>query len=127
MRLGDDVLRPETLVRHRSPPRRAWPDHKFGPDRFSGGWPLEKQEHRTSGLNLAIAAIACWDTIYLGRAVNRLRGQGVDVPEPLPPHISSLGWSHVALTGGHLWDSALTDPLRLRPLNEPSGQLDPAA
>jgi TnpA family transposase len=88
---------------------------------------LENQEHRTSGLNLVIAAIARWNTIYLERAVDRLRGQGVDVPKPLLAHISPLGWSHIALTGDYLWDGAAIDPLGFRPLNEPSGQLDPAA
>jgi hypothetical protein len=76
---------------------------------------------------LVIAAIACWNTIYLERAVDRLRGQGVDVPKPLLAHISPLGWSHIALTGDYLWDGAAIDPLGFRPLNEPSGQLDPAA
>ena len=80
---------------------------------------LENQEHRTSGLNLVIAAIAYWNTIYLHRAVDRLRGQGVSVPEHLLPHISPLGWSHIALTGDYLWDSALRDPLGFRPLNDP--------
>jgi TnpA family transposase len=88
---------------------------------------LENQEHRTSGLNLVIAAIAYWNTIHLDRAVDRLRGQGVSVPEHLLPHISPLGWSHIALTGDYLWDSALRDPLGFRPLNEPPGQVDPAA
>jgi TnpA family transposase len=37
---------------------------------------VEGQEHRASGLNLVIAAIACWNTIYLDRAVDRLRGRG---------------------------------------------------
>jgi TnpA family transposase len=88
---------------------------------------LADQEHRASGLNLIIAAIACWNTICLDRAVDRLRGQGVSVPKHLLPHISPLGWGHVALTGDDLWDSGTTDPLGFRPLNEPFGQLDPAA
>lgn len=88
---------------------------------------LENQEHRTSGLNLVIAAIACWNTIHLDRAVDRLRDQGVSVPEPLLPHVSPLGWGHIALTGDYLWDSAAGDPLGLRPLNEPASQPGRAA
>jgi TnpA family transposase len=30
---------------------------------------LENQRYRASGLNLTIAAIVLWNTIYLGRAV----------------------------------------------------------
>jgi TnpA family transposase len=88
---------------------------------------LESQEHRTSGLNLVIAAIACWNTIYLDRAVDRLRGRGEGVPEHLLPHVSPLGWGHIALTGDYLWDTAVSDLLGFRPLNEPSGYLGAAA
>jgi TnpA family transposase len=88
---------------------------------------LESQEHRTSGLNLVIAAIGYWNTIYLDRVVDRLRGRGEGVPEHLLPHVSPLGWGHVALTGDYLWDSAASDPLGFRPLNEPSGYLGAAA
>ena len=88
---------------------------------------LEGQEHRASGLNLVIAAIACWNTIYLDRAVDRLRGRGEGAPEHLLPHVSPLGWGHIALTGDYLWDSAAIEPLGFRPLNEPSGRLDAVA
>jgi hypothetical protein len=88
---------------------------------------LENQEHRTSGLNLVIAAIAYWNTLYLERAVDRLRHGGEGVPEHLLPHVSPLGWGHIALTGDYLWDSVAIDPLGFRPLNDPSGHLDAAA
>jgi hypothetical protein len=60
------------------------------------GRTLEDQEHRASGLNLVIAAIACWNTIYLDRAVDRLRSRGVSVPEHLMPHVSPPGWGYIA-------------------------------
>jgi len=36
----------------------------------------ETQQHRASGLNLVVAAIILWNTVYLGRAVETLRRQG---------------------------------------------------
>jgi hypothetical protein len=88
---------------------------------------LGSQEHRTSGLNLVIAAIAYWNTIYLDRAADRLRGRGEGVPEHLLPHVSPLARGHIVLTGDYLWDSAAVDPLGFRPLNEPPGYLGAAA
>lgn len=41
----------------------------------------EDQQHRTSGLNLIIAAIALWNTAHLERAVTTMRQQGIAVPE----------------------------------------------
>ncbi len=34
---------------------------------------FENQRYRASGLNLAVAAITLWNTVYLGRAVDQLR------------------------------------------------------
>ena len=36
----------------------------------------ETQQHRASGLNLSVAAIILWNTVYLGRAIETLRGRG---------------------------------------------------
>jgi TnpA family transposase len=33
----------------------------------------ENQQHRASGLNLVVAAIALWNTVYLERAINTLQ------------------------------------------------------
>jgi TnpA family transposase len=33
----------------------------------------ENQQHRASGLNLAVAAIALWNTVYLERAIRALQ------------------------------------------------------
>src|SRR5829696_5033924 len=75
------------------------------------------QQHRASGLALVTAAIALWNTVYLGRALDALRRRGEVVSDALLAHIAPLGWQHVNLTGDYLWgiDSNLA-PDGLRPL-----------
>ena len=63
----------------------------------------ELQQHRASGLALVTAAIALWNTVYLGRAVEALRRRGEAVPEALLAHLAPIGWQHVNLTGDYLW------------------------
>lgn len=57
------------------------------------------------GLNLVVAAIVLWNTIYLGRAIQGLREQGLSVDERLLAHVSPLGWEHINLTGDYVWHS----------------------
>jgi TnpA family transposase len=66
----------------------------------------ELQQHRASGLALVTAAIALWNTVYLGRAVGALRRRGEAVPDALLAHLAPLGWQHVNLTGDYLWDAS---------------------
>jgi TnpA family transposase len=56
---------------------------------------FEAQRHRASGLNLVVAAIILWNTVYLERAIGALRQQGRQIDEwltqacgagPLEPH-----------------------------------------
>ena len=63
----------------------------------------ELQQHRASGLALVTAAIALWNTTYLGRALEALRRRGEDIPDALLTHVAPLGWQHVNLTGDYLW------------------------
>ena len=77
----------------------------------------ELQQHRASGLALATAAIALWNTVYLGRALDVLRRHGEAVSDALLAHIAPLGWQHVNLTGDYLWDaSSILGPDGFRPL-----------
>ena len=46
----------------------------------------DAQQFRASGLNLVIAAIVYWNSIYLADAVQHLRNQGVPVPDVLLVH-----------------------------------------
>src|SRR4051812_35274940 len=46
----------------------------------------EGQQHRASGLNLVVAAIILWNTVYLARAVEALRRQGEAIGDDLLTH-----------------------------------------
>jgi hypothetical protein len=65
---------------------------------------FENQQYRASGLNLVVAAITLWNTVYLERAVTLL-GKSQAVDTALLQHVSPLGWEHVGLTGDYLWHS----------------------
>ncbi len=66
---------------------------------------FEDQRHRASGLNLVVAAIVLWNTVYLERAVNALRTHDQPVNDDLLQHLSPLGWDHINLTGDYTWKS----------------------
>ncbi|WP_142994684.1 Tn3 family transposase, partial [Klebsiella pneumoniae] len=66
---------------------------------------FEQQRYRASGLNLVTAAIVLWNTVYLERAANALRGHGQAVDDGLLQYLSPLGWEHINLTGDYLWRS----------------------
>jgi Tn3 transposase DDE domain len=62
----------------------------------------EAQQYRASGLAIITAAIALWNTVYLGRALNDLRRGGEIIPDPLLAHLAPVGWQHINLTGDYL-------------------------
>ena len=62
----------------------------------------ENQRYRASGLNLVIAAITLWNTVYLERAVNALRERGA-INDALLGHTALPGWNHNGLTGDYNW------------------------
>ncbi|MFM2045105.1 MAG: hypothetical protein RLY86_3681 [Pseudomonadota bacterium] len=63
----------------------------------------ENQQHRAGGLNLVVAAIILWNTVYMGRAIDALRAGGERIPDELLGHLAPLGWQHINLTGDYLW------------------------
>ncbi|MCF8506810.1 MAG: Tn3 family transposase [Caulobacter sp.] len=65
----------------------------------------EAQQHRASGLNVVLTAIALWNTAYLARAVDTLRSEGEVIPDHLLTHLSPLGWDHINLTGDYVWEA----------------------
>ncbi len=78
---------------------------------------FEQQRYRASGLNLVTAAIVLWNTVYLERATNVLRGHGRMVDDALLQYLSPLGWEHINLTGDYLWrNSAKMGAGKFRPL-----------
>jgi hypothetical protein len=82
---------------------------------------FEDQRYRASGLNLVVAAIVAWNTVYLERAVASLSGQKTEIRPELLAHISPLGWEHIGLTGDYTWhESKRVAQGRFRPLRVPS-------
>lgn len=79
---------------------------------------FENQRYRASGLNLAVAAVILWNTVYLGRAVDELRSRGEAVGDDLLAHVAPLGWEHITFNGDYVWPS---EPLKnsFRPLRNP--------
>lgn len=75
----------------------------------------ENQRYRASGLNLVVAAITLWNTVYLEREVAALRQQQ-RVDDSLLTHLTPLGWSHINLTGDYVWHAKHVAKGRLRPL-----------
>jgi len=80
---------------------------------------FDNQRYRASGLNLVIAAILLWNTVYLKRAVQALREAGKVVDDMLLPHLSPLGWEHINLTGDYIWQqSSHVERGKFRPLRK---------
>jgi TnpA family transposase len=87
----------------------------------------EDQQHRASGLNLIIAAIALWNTVHLERAVTTMRQQGITVAEEYLQHLSPLHWDHILFTGDYHWNRQIKTNLeQLRPLPKKTRENGPA-
>ena len=84
---------------------------------------FEQQQYRTSGLNLVIAAIVLWNTVYLEQTAHVLRGHGHPVDDEMLRFLSPLGWEHINLTGDYVWPAktkyAKNKFKLLRPVNMP--------
>lgn len=84
----------------------------------------EDQMYRASGLQLVIAAIVLWNTVYLSQAVDSLRAKGMGIPDEYLQHLSPLGWEHITLTGDYVWNlKQRTDINNPRPLRVKSSVL----
>lgn len=78
---------------------------------------FENQRYRASGLNLIVAAIVLWNTVYLERTIKALKAHGQIVDDNLLQHLSPLGWEHINLTGDYLWrQSKRLERGKFRPL-----------
>lgn len=66
---------------------------------------FENQRYRASGLNLIVAAITLWNTVYLERAVAALREHGITIDDVSLAHLSPIGWEHINLTGDYTWQA----------------------
>jgi len=54
-------------------------------------------------LNLVVAAIVLWNTVYLERTVTAIRQTGQIVSSETLAHLSPLKWEHINLTGDYHW------------------------
>jgi TnpA family transposase len=78
---------------------------------------FENQRYRASGLNLVIAAIVLWNTVYLERVIQHLKDNGQPINESLLKYLSPLGWEHINLTGDYVWrQSKVMEKGEFRPL-----------
>jgi TnpA family transposase len=75
----------------------------------------EQQRHRASGLTLVTAAIVLWNTVYIERAVEKLREQKIQFDEEWLQYLSPLGWEHINLTGDYIWK--IRNDSKFRPLS----------
>jgi hypothetical protein len=64
---------------------------------------FDQQRYQASGLNLVIAAIVLWSTVYLERVTQALKTHGQPVDDALLRYLSPLGWEHINLTGDYPW------------------------
>ena len=88
----------------------------------------ENQRHRVNGLNLLVAAIILWNTVYLQRAVDHLRSHGHDPAPSDLAHLSPLGWEHINLTGDYHWETSPNlGPDQFRPLRTQTQSFTAAA
>ncbi len=88
----------------------------------------QAQQDRAGGLALVTAAIALWNTVYLGRALDAARRRGNLIPDVLLAHLAPLGWQHINLTGDYLWNAdAALGPDGFRPLRSVVLPFDQAA
>lgn len=77
----------------------------------------ELQRHRASDLNLVVAAIILWNTVYLERAVYAMQERGKSFDAALLKHVAPIHWNHISLTGDYLWkQSRLVEKGKFRPL-----------
>ena len=64
---------------------------------------FENQSYRASGLNLAVAAVVLWNTVYLSRAIAELRSHSEVIPDEILAHIAPLGCEHITFNGDYVW------------------------
>jgi hypothetical protein len=70
---------------------------------------------------LVTAAIALWNPVYLGRALDAVRRNGEAVPDALLDHLATLGWQHINLTGDYFCGpDSISASVGFRPLRHVS-------
>jgi hypothetical protein len=75
------------------------------------------QQKRAMALNLVIAAIMFWNTVYMDKAASHLAKTSPLYDAALLTHTSPLGWEHIILSGDFDWHSGAAERKIARPLN----------
>ena len=75
------------------------------------------QQKRAMALNLVIAAITFWNTLYIDKAAGHLARTSPLFDPALLPFTSPLGWDHVILSGDFDWHSGAAERKIARPLH----------
>ena len=66
---------------------------------------IQGQLQRATALSIIINSITLWNTMYLPKAVEKLKEkEGVD--ESLLRHVSPLGWEHINFIGQYNFDDS---------------------
>ena len=76
-----------------------------------------RSSKRAMALNLVIAAITFWNTVYMDKAASHLAQTNQLYDVKLLAHTSPLGWEHVILSGDFDWHSGAAERKIARPLN----------
>lgn len=61
------------------------------------------QRYRANSVNLVVAAIILWNTVYLDRAIASLSEAGRPFDAAWLPHLAPVHWDHIYLTGDYSW------------------------
>ena len=80
---------------------------------------IQGQLQRATALSIIINSITLWNTMYLPKAVEKLK-EKEGVEESLLRHVSPLGWEHINFIGQYNFDDSSDYNLidNMRPLRE---------
>ena len=80
----------------------------------------EGQEEQLGALGLVVNAMVLWNTLYMHRALEEMRGRGMKIVPEDVERLSPLGYDHINLLGRYTF--SLSDEIRqgaFHPLREP--------
>ena len=78
---------------------------------------IRRRSKRAMALNLVIAAIMFWNTVYMDKAASHLAKTSPLYDAALLTHTSPLGCEHIILSGDLDWHSGAAERKIARPLN----------
>ena len=64
---------------------------------------FENQRYRASGRTLMVAAIVLWNTVYLSRAIDDLKAQGLPIDDDVLEHLSPPAGNTLISPGDYVW------------------------